>query len=491
MRKAYVRELKPYSLASLASEFDMCPSDTLRMIEELMVRSIVRYRSGVPTDGMDLSDEERDAKPDELYEFAFVGMAMLHDLVLIAYPKYFRDRRPTDGELRQIMRVLKRDAGRASLASLNDDGDRTADKLPVMLALLELYAEYGLYSNFVEGRELNGAGAIDWNRTIGGHLPIVSNGAPIYAEYETRKTLRDESDFITRLHRAVITECSRELCDAGVGTLLSLDEVWLSDEEIDDFGDAEVLEWRLDRERGAQFVDWKILVLELLACYLLSRESTAERNEIRLLGSTSFYNLWEQACKVAFGDKLGTSLDGLGFPLAEGWVERKRDTLLGIIPRPKWERRVAAGYVPCGDVDTLIPDTITFAGDDADRRIFCIYDAKYYVPTTSGKMRNQPGLESVTKQFLYQSAYEKFIRAHCFDEVVNAFLVPSAGSHLREIGRVSFPEVMDTARSPLSNFVSMWALPASDIFSAYLRNERSAMATSIVGSVTLGKSNSD
>lgn len=469
MRKVYVRELKPYSLAELAHEFKMDMSRTRAVIGELMMRGVVRYRTGKATD--DDPDAE-DAAPDELYRFVFVGLALVGDLVIVAYPKYFRDRRPDDAELKRILRVLRRDAARTSVASLSEDGERTDDKLPVMLALLELYAEYGVYSNFVEGRELNGPGSIDWGRTIGRHLPIIAEDRPVYVEYETRKTLRDESDFIRRLHRAVLTECSRALEGAGVAELLSLDEVWLSDEDVDDFGDAEALEWRLSRERGAQFVDWKVAVLRLLERYLLCRESAARCEDVRTLGSTCFFQLWEDACKVAFGDVLGVRLGNLGFRLDGEWVKRRRETLLGIIPRPKWERCADHGYAGCGDVATLIPDTVAFVAGDGGERVFCIYDAKYYVPSGSGKMKGQPGLESVTKQFLYQSAYKKFVLAHGFDRVVNVFLVPTDDSELHEMARVSFAEVMGEVGPPFSNYVEMWALPAHEVFDAYLLGER-------------------
>ena len=471
MRQAYVRELKPYSVAGLASKFGMDTGRTLLLIEQLMARGIVRYRADKADDAENIADDEG-ATDDERYQFNFVGMSMVGDLVVIAYPKYFRDRKPSLDELRQIMRLLKRDAGRTSVAVFADEGERTDDKLPVMLALLELYAEYGVYSNYIEGREVNGSGSIDWNRTIGNHLPFLSDGRPVYLEYETRKTLRDESDFITRLHRAVLTECSKQLFGAHVGELLSLDELELSDEDVDDFGDAEALKWRLERERGSQFVDWKIGVLNLLWRYLLNRESMIQRDEVRALGTTSFFHLWEEACKTAFDDALDTKLGNLDLPLKGGWIERKRDTLLGIIEAPKWERRRGEGYIDCDPVATLIPDTVTFAVGSDGRRAFCIYDAKYYVPRVGGKMKGQPGLESVTKQFLYQSAYKEFVLDHGFDYVVNAFLAPSAGDSLLELARVSFPKVMGEVEPPFSNYVHMWALPAGEVFGAYLRGER-------------------
>ena len=472
MKKVYVRELKPYSLREVAGLFGTGLEESRRVINRLILRGVVRYRNIDAPDGVDLSDEAG-AKPDELYVFNYVGLAMVGDLVLIAYPKYFRDRMPDDAEIAQLFRVLGKDSGRKTLISLVGNGKRTPDKLPIMLALLDLYGEYGEYSNYVDDRELNGGGVIDWNRTIDEHLPFIKDGRPIYVEYETRKTRRDESDFITRLHRAVLAECAQELRGAGVADLLSVDVdgVPFSEEAVNDFGDVGALEWRLGRERGAQFVDWKIATLELLAKYLLSREDDAEDCEIEVLGTTSFYHLWEEACKTALGDRLDVKLGKLGISLADGWEGERGNTLLGIIPHPEWERWSIDAYGKAEETDTLIPDTVSFVGRDG-RRVFCIYDAKYYMPSLSGKMQKQPGLESVTKQFLYQSAYRPFVEDHSFDAVVNAFLVPTCDDEPRKLARVSFPKVMGEVEPPFSNYIVMWALPAREVFDAFLRGER-------------------
>ncbi len=468
MRRAFFRELKPYSRAGIAAALDCDIAHALNAIERLMIRGIVRFRSSSSWDGVDGTDEEG-ARADELYQFCFVGIVALCDWAIVVYPKYFRSRTPSEDELRQILRVIRRSESWSSIAKLVDDGERAYDRLPVLLALLDLYAEHGVYSNYVEGHELNGPGVIEWGRTIGRHLPVLTDEAPIYIDFETRKTLRDESDFITRLHRAVLTECSRELIETGIGGLLSVEEVLISEEDVDGFGDTEMLAARLERERAVQYVDWKIAILELLERYLLGRQSAIEREDVRSIGTTSFYHVWEIACKVAFGDLLGVRLRDLGIPLAERWRKRGSETLLQIVPRPTWERAKSGGsFIACGDVDTLVPDTVTFREDIDGTRTFCIFDAKYYVPSLRRKMVGQPGLESVTKQFLYQSAYRNFVRAHDFDRVVNAFLVPSCDSELRMLARVSFPEVMGTAKEPLSNFVNMWALPAAIVFDAYL-----------------------
>lgn len=86
-------------------------------------------------------------------------------------------------------------------------------------------------------------------------------------------------------------------------------------------------------------------------------------------------------------------------------------------------------------------------------------------------MKHQPGVKSVAKQFLYQSAYREFIKEHEFDRVANAFLVPGTVDTSKLIARVSFPGVFTKEKKPFDNFIYMWMLPAHDVFKAYLDGE--------------------
>lgn len=481
MQKVYVRELKPYSLEQLGSLFECPIAQAKALVGDLMMRGIMRRRTGKKSDQEEIDAEG--AAPDELYQFLLVGLALIGDIVLVAYPKYFRNSKPTDDELKLIMQAIKHHEGVITAAHLEDGGGATDDKLPVMLTLLELYGEFGEYSNYIDGFEPNGSGSIDWNRTIGAHLPILSNGQPIYTEYETRKTFRDDSDYIARLHRAVLSECSQTFHEAGVDKLLSLDEVWLADERVEDLDDIETLSQRIDRERSMQFIDWKLMTLDLLERYLLNRANDVYNDEIRTLGTTSFHKVWEDACKVAFNDALDKPLDNLGLTLKGDWGNSEQEKLIGIIPRPQWERWNGTGFDKPEGTDTLIPDTISIQHDPKSKKSFCIYDAKYYVPTTNGKMKRQPGLESVTKQFLYQSAYRSFVVDHEFDQVTNMFLVPGTVDEPKLMARVSFPDVIANENRPFSNFIYMWMLPANEVFKAFLTEKTLDSAIAHIGNM--------
>lgn len=474
MKRVFVCELRPYSVADIAKLMETNVGHAFGVVERLLAEGVIRYRTGGAPDGTDLPEDNM-AGTDKLYQFNWVGLAMTEDWMFVCYPKYLRAEGLADEGIERrmglILRVLRRYVGMTHIAQMVEEGVSSGGKLSIMLRLLDMFDEYGEYSNYELTHEVNGTGVIDWNRTVSEHLPLLSCGRPVYTELETRKTRRNEADFIMRLHLAVLTECSRFLTESGVGEILGLAEIWLSDEDIEDLGDNETLTWRIERERGVQFVTWKQDVLDMMELYLLDRKASVEFEEVLSFGTSSFYHVWETACKVAFGDLLNKKLRQLPLSLADSWYEKRDQTLLGIIPRPKWERKCDGGYAACGDVDTLIPDTVSFF-NGSDAKAFCIYDAKYYVPSGIGKMKGQPGVESVAKQFLYQSAYRVFILDHEFDSVVNAFLVPGDVDKPLKMALVSLPGVLAEEEAPFSNHVDMWMLPAEDVYEAYLCGEK-------------------
>ena len=98
----------------------------------------------------------------------------------------------------------------------------------------------------------------------------------------------------------------------------------------------------------------------------------------------------------------------------------RREKLVEIIEKPLW---VATGKTAA---DTLIPDIVTISMVDGDWQ-FIIFDAKYYNAKLEpgNAPKGQPGIESVTKQYLYQLAYKEFISEHKFSAVKNCFLMPT------------------------------------------------------------------
>lgn len=465
MRRVCVRELKPYSFDEIAMLMGSDESDALLVVETLMLRGVTKLKILNSEHG---EGGEEQSKPTEFIQFCFVGVAVIKSWVFVCYPKYYRESKPSEYELRQIFKVIRRQKATESVV-FAADRPFYDDRLVIMVRLLELYNEQGSYTNYEEVFESNGLGRIEWTRTINQHTPLVLGGVPIYVEYDTRKIRRDESDFITRLHHAVLTECSNFLNVSGIADLLSLNGVDLSRETSDDLGDLDQLRWAVARERASQFVTWKQEVLDLLAYYLDASEVGREEKNPQCFGTSGFYHVWELACKEAFADQLDVKLDGLNFSLNESWTDKGHKRLIDIVPRPKWECQKKDGYEPCGEVDTLVPDIITFLRSDNCQKIFCIFDAKYYTPSCDGGICMQPGVESITKQFLYQASYRNFVIDHGFGNVINAFLVPTTDDEPSMVARVSFPGVLTFEEEPFSNYVEMWAVPACKVFDCYIR----------------------
>ena len=467
MRRIFVKERSFWTKESFASEYGMSSEKAAACIYALMDHGMMVVRSGAEPDEFGESSGSAAS-----FQVVFVGIAVFDDLVVISYPKYFT-RKPTDDELRQVFCVLCKSASTKLRDSFEHDEDAMrANAVALMLAIIESYEIYGVYSNFRKELRDNGAGEISWERTISMVQPYIQHGNAIYLDYKTVDSMRDLSDFVTRLHKSVLTECSSFLGSCGLNDFLSLDDVELSDETLEDFGDDELILHRLENERVGQFVTWKQEVIHQLVMYVRGNGFKVGKGEIAALGTTSFQHIWEEACKSAFGDVLKVQLDKLGFELRGEFASLGSEIVLDLVPHPRW-RRVANGeLIACGEVATLVPDVVAIRDIGCGDLEFCIYDAKYYTPVLGNAVCGVPGVESVAKQFLYQSAYRRFVEEHGFSRVRNTFLVPSDKQVFEKMGTVDFPRVIDTSGLPFSDVVEMWSLPAKDIFESYLKETR-------------------
>lgn len=459
-----VRERDCYTVPEIARKFGFGPDDALACVRALLARGVLTLRTDAYNPGGSVEAIER-------YQFTWVGLAGFHGKLIVVYPKYYPSGvEPTHDELQQLFCVLgKASGGLANIGMVDFGTDEESDPFALMLRLLESYEENGVYSNYVHVIRDSGTGEIAWNRTIASTQPFMDGDTPVYFDLKTRDTSRDEADFVARLHRCVLAKCFADLEAWGIDELLSLPPVLFAAEELEVFGDTEAVCYRLEQERLVQFVTWKQDVIGMLLRYLNSADEYAYPDEELSLGTSSFYHVWEVACKVVFDDRLSDRIDSLGIELRGEWVARGTETLIGIIPRPKWTMAVEGSDIPCGEVNTFIPDVVAIHDVGEGGKTFCIYDAKYYTPTLGEKVHDLPGVESVTKQILYQSAYEGFVRDNGFTQVVNAFLVPTHAGEVRRTGRVTFLDVFKPLGSPFVDRVDMWELPAGYVFECYLR----------------------
>ena len=193
--------------------------------------------------------------------------------------------------------------------------------------------------------------------------------------------------------------------------------------------------------------------------YIKDKYSLTSENSLIIYGTSSYHVIWENMCKQIFEDKLNFKLNSY-FP-DFGYTD---ETLSSIIEKPKW----ILDNKEYGAEKSLIPDIITFY-KKCGKYDFIIFDAKYYVyELKDDKIYHQPGIRSVTKQYLYQLAYKDFINTHRFCNVKNAFLLPSDGDVVENTGYVVLNMLSESL--DLEN-IQVVLLPAHEVNQLYLAGE--------------------
>ena len=341
--------------------------------------------------------------------------------------------------------------------------------LAVILYLIQDFYDNGIYSNSEDIVEINGEGNILWNQTINDGFAIINDNKPYYVELYTQHSIDDEYDYFTRLHKVVLTLCSRQLESAGLLGLFEYDGLDLSEENLEEFGETDYILYRIQSELNIQFNTRRQLLLKSIYAYISQKKTLLDQSCVSLFGTTSFNLVWEKVCATIFDNKLSAPLGKLRLPvkLAEGYNKSIR--LIDVITKPVWIARNTHGESFSKEAqDTLIPDLIGIYQLN-EKNLFVIFDAKYYCLQLEmdKPLRGQPGIESITKQYLYQLAYKDFIAKHEFDAVKNCFLLPTEGRHIIDKGVASLSILSELGLEP----IQVRLLPAREVYDYYLNNK--------------------
>ena len=191
--------------------------------------------------------------------------------------------------------------------------------------------------------------------------------------------------------------------------------------------------------------------------YLTEENSLTNENYLTLYGTSTYHVIWEEICCKVLGDKLDKKISDLKLPKA--YHSNKK--LIDIIKKPKWILN-SGSSIPAKR--TFIPDLVTFHED-----YFIILDAKYYnIKFEENTLNGEPGLESITKQYLYELAYHEFIKSCGFKDVKNGFLFPTYDSKVNNKGYVELEILFNL---DLKN-IQVIILPAREMNQLYLNNKR-------------------
>lgn len=469
MISALVREQKRYTQEDLCKILDCSEEKAVPLIRKLKECGVLKTvkTSGIQRDMSELSDMDIEVAEVEagedayLYVFTYVGVIVVAGRVLKCCPKYLLHAGQPEVELRQILKVLEKYNAREQIVRMfSDSGESGAfNLLAVLLFLLQDYYENGIYSNTEDIVESNGSGEILWDKTIEENFMFLSRGRPYYTQLRTKRRITDDFDYFRRLHACIVARASKELKAAGLLDLFEMTEADLPEEELDNFGDKESVLYRIERELNTRFNTRKQLVLKALYAYVGHSGSLYDADCLSLFGTNRFNLVWEGVCADIMDNQLDVKLGSLQLPgpLKPGYDRNQK--LIELIEKPLW---TAAGK-KAGD--TLIPDLITIKGSR-----FIIFDAKYYMPRLEAgtEPKGQPGIEAVTKQYLYQLAYQRFLADHAFTAVINCFLMPTENKEIEERGEVSME--MFSALG-LQN-IQVRFLPADMVFDYYLTGRK-------------------
>ncbi len=469
MISMFLREQKRYTQKDLCDKFKCSEEKVVPIIRKLKEFGVLKaVKASDPqrdmSDLMDQDVEVADVEAGEkeyLYVFTFVGVIVVAGRALKCYPKYLLSTKEPREELCQILKVLERYNSKEQIIRMFNDSSESSsfNLLAVLLFLIQDYYENGVYSNTEDIIESNGFGEILWDKTINETFTLLSNNRPYYIDLRTKRRVRNDFDYFKRLHECILTKASKEMKDADLLDLFQITEINLTDEELDEFGEAEYILYRIENELSTQFNTRKQLILKTLYAYIDHSGSLYDTDCLSLFGTNSFNLVWESICADIMDNQLDNQLGILNLPIPLKPEYDRDRKLIDLIEKPLWS---AAGK-RAGD--TLIPDLVTISEDQ-----FIIFDAKYYIVRLEPGItpKGQPGIESVTKQYLYQLAYQKFIMDHGFAEVKNCFLMPTENKEIGIRGEASMEMLSNLGLQS----IKVRLIPAAMAYEYYLSGRK-------------------
>lgn len=480
IKTVFVQEQKRYTQDEICNLFSISEEKAVLIIKKLKEYGVLKTVNAKTAKSLtDLVEEDIVIADvvvgdDSFYHvFTFVGVMVVFGIVIKSYPKYLK-LEYSDAELnREIKRVIqvldKYNNSKEQIISFYNDnlGTKSFNLLAVTLFLIKDYFDYGLYTNQEMIIETNGDSDIVWDRTINETYSILSNGRPYYVELKTRKRVDNEFDYIRRIHKYVLNRCNDSLKEAALLDVFDLIEIDVPDEDIDVLGDKEYILYKIEQEIATQFNTHKQLLLKTLYSFIAQAGGIKDVETFSIFGTTSYNLVWEEACKVAFNSSLNRKLSELVVELSENYKKKKNKTLIELIDKPIWKGKTWKDGIKADK--TLIPDLIS-----VEKKAFRIFDAKYYNlrMEANESLSGNPGIESITKQYLYQVAYQDFVKECNITTITNAFLFPTDGDNCINNGIVSLEmmQLINTFDGKPLKPIQVILLPAKEIFNCYLKN---------------------
>ena len=452
--KALITTLKQYSIVK-----------SVKSSKEEYV--VINDCDEVPGDKLDSSDVS--------YVFNYVGIVILGNYTIKCYPKYIRSTDEPKKEFKTILRVIQDYNSRNPVMYLNNGLDGSMKNgIALKLYILNEFYQRGLYIKEREVIEDNGEGEIIWEETLESPT-IYVNGEVFHVPLKTL-LIEDNEDYFTNLHKCILTQISADFIKNGLADIFDINQVFLTSVSLKDFDNTEHILYMLRKEQRSQYVTWKQQLLQALYTYISLDNIKNNNTAFDLYGTNSFHVIWEDVCKVNFGDCLDTKLNALSGGLSPSLLPYKNKKLKDIIEKPIWHNHKLNAYVEAEN--TFIPDLlgIYYSKNDAKYE-FWIFDAKYYYVTYKKKknstaiiIEGQPGVEDIAKQYLYELVYRRFVSMQNYILMHNIFLMPTENKS-EYIGFASLESLKKLNGSGLEQ-IEIINLCAEEMYQMYLKKDK-------------------
>lgn len=429
MDRVDIRELKSYTFEHLKELMKVSELDLNEIIKELSLKNIIIINT---------STNE--------YKFKFVGMICIFNRYIYCYPKYIENIGNTE-EMKSILRVIKKYSNN-SKKLLEDNIEFEGlvienSQLSIihnMMFIVDDYLNYGLYKNEISFIEINGGGEVDWNSTIDNTNPILMDRGPVYCDLHTNSTADDFGYIITQIHKFTISISSSFLNNIGFCDIFGYPIIDFN-MQIKQIGSLDNIKDYIEQELKIQFYDRKIHILKAINNILSNINESMIINSTVIYGSRSFYTIWEKVCSFV--------------------LENEYESIKHLIEKPKWTD-FKTGKIT--EKETLEPDIIK---NIKENNQFFIVDAKYYKTyfDVNGDIKETcPGIQDITKQYLYNKILEKEINDGY--SVYNVLLFPTNGE-LELFGSVSLEFFKELGLKD----IYLIKINASEIFNMYVNNQ--------------------
>lgn len=401
---------------------------------------------------------------------------MLSNYCFIIYPKYWKsivEEYNKREKFNTVLNVIQKYNKTKNVNIGYSQNENNNNYITVAIKLLKEYILNGLYFNEQPIFEINGEGEIMWDSTINNHTAYIHENTPYYLDFVTQSKSVNNEDLLRRLHAAIITEIYENI--KNLLYYINLDFNFnISHEKVQDFGPPEHLIYIIERELSLQFINEKQEMLQNMKSYIQNKYGDYN-NALQVYGTTAFNMVWEDVCSTIYKNNLNdelTSLDLL-FEDIKGTTSNN-SKLKDIVEKPLWiidKKEIYAN-------STLKLDVLYV---DKGYKTLRIFDAKYSLINynkVNNKFRiyGQPGVNDITKQYLYQLAYSEFATkngytfSNCFvfpkDDLMETDLPDNLGK-----GQIIGSVKMDMLSSINLNDITLIARDCQIVFDEYLKSQ--------------------